>query len=243
MRAYTGSLFRLEEHLKRLAGSSAGLGREFPGPPDSVADWVREALDESGMDESVLRLSFHWVSRDSGESVVLVREFHGLPRERYENGVHLSTAVSRRPLARSQDAQMKSSQFMGGVLAVLDEGKGERLLLGPLGTVAEGTVSNIFIVRGKSLLTPSVASGILKGVTRGVVMELAPKSGIGTQECFLTRHEIYNADECFMTNTTSEILPVVQLDGRRIGAGRPGLVTKTLQRAFHEETLRERRKK
>src|SRR3989338_5924031 len=170
LRAYAGGVFRLERHLERLSGSCAGIGRELPLSPRVLAAWVREALGESGLREAVVRLSLHWTAKASGEAVVLVREW--TPDQRSKKGIALITAVSRRPSPRSQDAQIKSSQFMNGVLAVLDEGDGDRLLLGPLGTVAEGVVSNIFIVRRKSLLTPSVASGILKGVTRGVVKEL-----------------------------------------------------------------------
>ena len=229
-------MFRLERHLERLSGSCAGIGRELPLSPRVLAAWVREALGESGLREAVVRLSLHWTAKASGEAVVLVREW--TPDQRSKKGIALITAVSRRPSPRSQDAQIKSSQFMNGVLAVLDEGDGDRLLLGPLGTVAEGVVSNIFIVRRKSLLTPSVASGILKGVTRGVVMELAEKNGLRVTEAFLTRHEIYNADECFMTNTTSEILPIIRVDGRRIGAGRPGPVTRSLAEAFKKESVK-----
>ena len=180
--------------------------------------------------------------------MVLIREFESYPLRFYEKGVSLKTAVSRRWTPKAQDPQIKASQFMNGVLAILDEAGNDvetpacrtgrqraaslPLFLGPLGTVAEGTVSNIFIVKEKRLLTPSVASGILRGVTRDVVLDLAVKRRLEVAETFLTRHEIYSADECFITNTSSEILPVTRVDNRQIGNGRPGPVTRTLAKDF-----------
>ena len=104
----------------------------------------------------------------------------------------------------------------------------ELLFFGPSGTVAEGTVSNVFIIKRKCLLTPSVSSGILRGVTRGIVMDLARKRGWRVLETHLTRHDLFTADECFLTNTSSEVLPVVELDDRRIGDGKPGPLTRIL---------------
>ena len=108
----------------------------------------------------------------------------------------------------------------------------EFLFFGPEGTLAEGTVSNVFIVKRKCLLTPSVASGILKGVTRDLVLSLAKERGWPVAETPLTRHDLYTADECFLTNTSSEVLPVVAVDGRSIGDGRPGPLTRALRRDF-----------
>lgn len=124
---------------------------------------------------------------------------------------------------------------MGGVLAVIDRmnnGFHELVFLNQNGMVAEGTTSNIFMVKEKRILTPSTGSGILKGVTRDVVIGLAVQRGLELWETHLTRHEFYNAEECFLTNTSSEILPAVSFDGRAIGNGVPGPVTELLRRDF-----------
>lgn len=124
---------------------------------------------------------------------------------------------------------------MNGVLAELGKGDDpphEFIFLNEAGYVAEGSVSNLFIVKAKRILTPAVSSGILRGVTRGAVIALAQKSRIPVTETFLTRHDIYGADECFIANTSSEVLPAVQVDGRRIGEGKPGEITKILAQGF-----------
>ena len=164
-----------------------------------------------------------------------VREFSCHPPEWYQKGVELKTAVMRRPDLRADNPQIKCSQYVGGVLASLDEsGKRphEMVFLGNGGAVAEGSVSNLFIITSKRVLTPSVGSGILSGVTRAFVLDLCRERALEVAETFLTRHEIYNADECFMTNTSSEILPVVKLDGRLSGSGIPGPMTKILADDF-----------
>lgn len=168
----------------------------------------------------------------------MVREFKPRDPELYRKGIELRTAVMRRWGFRAQDPKIKASQFMNGVLAFLDKGDApadELLFLGQNGVVAEGSISNIFIVREKRLLTPDTASGILRGVTRGLVTELAQKRKIPFVETLLTRHEIYNAEECFITNTSSEILPVTRLDGRLIGGGAPGPVTRRLAGDFKKK--------
>ena len=183
----------------------------------------------------MLRVSIHWDRQGGGTLLAMAREFKSHPAEWYERGVELKTSVMRRSDLKADDTRIKCSQYVGGVLGLLDEGgpkAHELVFLGPSGSVAEGTVSNLFIVKEKRILTPAVASGILSGVTRAFVIGLCRRRSFEVAETFLTRHEIYNADECFMTNTSSEILPVAKLDGRVIGSGRPGLVTEILQKDF-----------
>lgn len=235
MRAYGGRIFRGAEHLGRLAGSCRALGRDLPLDASEIGRWLDGALRESGHADATLRISVHWDGQGGGRLVLFVRPFKSHPREWYEKGVSLRTAVQRRWTLRAQDPQIKSSQYAGGVLAYLDKGTSEAhelVFFGSGGTVAEGAVSNLFIVKRKSLLTPSVASGILKGVTRSLVLDLARKRGWPVVETELTRHEFYTADECFLTNTSSEVLPVTSLDGRTIGDGKPGRWTKTLAQDF-----------
>ncbi len=197
--------------------------------------WIRAVLTESGWSDAIVRVSVHWEAPEEGTLLAIAREFRSHPAEWYERGVELKTSVMRRSELKADDSKIKCSQYAAGVLALLEEcgpKAHELLFLGPSGTVAEGTVSNLFIVKEKRILTPSSASGILSGVTRGFVIELCRKRGFELEETGLTRHEVYNADECFMTNTSSEVLPVVKLDGRFIGPGAPGPVTKILGQDF-----------
>jgi branched-chain amino acid aminotransferase len=235
LRAYGGRIFHAGDHARRLEESCRALGRPLPFGRAGVEEWAAETVGESGFPEALLRLSVHWDESGGGTLVAIVREFHAHPARLYEEGVRVSTTVMRRWTLKAQDPQIKASQFVGGVLAFVekkDEGAHEQLFLGPAGTVAEGSVSNFFCVKEKRLLTPSVASGILRGVTRDAVIALARREGFPVSETFLTRHEVYTADECFLTNTSSEILPVVGADHRSIGGGRPGPVTRRLAAAF-----------
>ncbi len=197
--------------------------------------WLLDSVVQSGYPDALLRAAVHTLDDGSGEIVLSVRPFSAHPREWYENGVRVETTVMRRWTLNAQDPQIKASQFVPGVLAYLDKGERqahELVFLGPGGTVAEGSVSNLFAVKAKRILTPSVSSGILRGVTRGFVIETARAGGLDVVERPLTRHEFYSADECFMTNTSSEILPVSSMDGRTIGDGRPGPVTRKLAADF-----------
>jgi len=242
LRVYGGRIFSWEKHFERLHDSCRALNEVLPLEERELKAWLTSSLNESGHKDASLRVAVHWDGREGGRLVLYIRPFHSHPAIWYEKGVVLRTAVSRRWTLKAQDPQVKASQYVSGVLAFLDKGDleaHELLFFGAGGTVAEGTVSNIFIVKGKRLLTPSVASGILKGVTRGIVIGLAHKRGWTVAETELTRHEFYSADECFLTNTSSEVLPVVKLDGRVIGdarlpggQGRPGPWTRLLIEDF-----------
>lgn len=237
VRSYDGVICQVDEHLKRLAESCKGLGRELPETEKRIRSWLFEAQRESGFADSILRLSLHWEGGAASRMLVIARPFKSYPDEMYAKGVSLKTAVMRRSDLRAQDPQIKCSQYVSGVLAHLDalENPAHELIFMDLsGYVAEGTVSNIFIVKNKRVLTPPLASGILRGVTRDRVLALAQRAGFKPLEKCFTRHEVYSADECFMTNTSSEIMPVTMLDGLRIGEGVPGPVTKKLLLLFRK---------
>jgi len=221
--------------LARLAESCQGIGRALPWQVGKLETWLNDALRESAFKEALLRIGVNWETKISGSFVSMIREFQAYPEDWYKEGVAVKTAVTRRWTLKAQDSQIKSSQYASGVMAFLDKGQApvhELLFLGQGGTVAEGSVSNIFIVKEKRLLTPHAASGILRGVTRNFVVYLAKQRGIQVAETFLTRHEIYSAEECFMTNTSSEVLPVVEVDARKIGDGGPGPMTRGLRADF-----------
>jgi branched-chain amino acid aminotransferase len=240
LRAYDGRILAWQEHWDRLKESCLGAGRPLELNGVDEHRWVLACLKESGYPDSLLRLSVHRADDGAEEFVLMIRPFSAHPPALYESGVALKTAVPRRSLSRAQDPQIKSSQFMTGVLASLDESGArahELIFIGAGETgLSEGTVSNLFIVKGKRLLTPPASSGILRGVTRRFVMGLAEKRGLQVVETPLSRHDVYVAAECFITNTSSEILPVVSLDGRRIGDGHPGEITRLLSADFKKNT-------
>ena len=215
------------------------MGYPLPLTAPELGRWLYGALKESGWKNALVRVSLHWDGEGGGTIAAIVRNFVPYAAELYRKGVRLKTAVSKRWSPRAQDPQIKASQFVSGVAAYLDKGDGEPyefVFLSQEGFVAEGTVSNIFIIKEKRLLTPHARSGILRGVTRSAVVELAEKRRLAPLETLLTRHELYNAEECFITNTSSEILPVVSIDGCRIGEGVPGPMTKMLAKDLKKLT-------
>ena len=250
LRAYRGNIFCFDSHLDRLEDSCEGIGKSLPLSKKDLKRWITGALGESGFRDAVMRFSVHWHSIKQGICLIIIREFLGYPNRWYKNGVHLSTAVAKRWSLRAQNPQIKASTYVSGVLTTLDQQKAmphEFIFLNELGFVAEGSISNLFIinpahdirsvpviggVKSKRILTPSISSGILRGVTRGTVIDLAKKRDMEVVETFLTRHDIYSAEECFMANTSSEVLPVVSVDGRTIANGKPGWITNLLARDF-----------
>ncbi|MBC7335752.1 MAG: aminotransferase class IV, partial [Clostridia bacterium] len=161
------------------------------------------------------------------------------PKELYEKGLELVTVATRRNLPEALNPRIKSLNYLNNILGKIEAtlaGASEGLMLNQEGYVAEATGDNIFLVKNGVLLTPPAYVGILEGITRGAVMELARRQGIEVREAVFTRHDVYVADECFLTGTAAEIIPVSKLDGRVIGQGRPGPITKNLMRAFHELT-------
>ena len=235
MRAYRGRIFCLERHTDRLFGSLRALGQEPNFFKKEIEGWVESSLKESKFSEAMVRLSVHGEPSGKSRWVVIVREFKPYPKEWFEKGIELRTATRLKSSVKAQDSKIKCSEYAGSILAHLDAAArpgGEFVFLNQNLTVSECAVSNIFIVRAKTLLTPAPASGILEGVTRSAVIELAGKEDIEVRETFLTRHEVYTAEECFITNTSFEILPVSGMDGRKINGGTPGPVTRKLMAGF-----------
>lgn len=247
LRAYGGRIFRAGEHVDRLWESCAALGRPLPFPKERMLRWIEAALAESGFRDALLRVSVHWDANGQGQAVAIIRHFTAYAEEIYKKGVEIRTAAGRRWTLRAQDPQIKSSQYVPGVLASLDlrgPAPRELLFLNPDQWVAEGAVSNLFIVSPeKTVLTPPASSGILRGVTREVVIAIAAETGTAVIENAFTRHDIYSASECFITNTSSEVLPVVLCDGRRIGAGVPGPVTRDILERFRECVQKDRKRR
>jgi branched-chain amino acid aminotransferase len=248
LRAYHGRVFRLEDHLTRLWHSARAICLEIPLDRRQMAEAVNRTLAASGITDGYIRLV---VTRGAGSlgldpnrtsdpQVIIIADLITLyPKEFYENGLEIVTVSTIRNYPAALNPRIKSLNYLNNILAKIEgqqAGCVEALMLNHKGEVAECTGDNIFIVRGERLLTPPVEAGILEGITRDVVLELAVKAGIPVAEVPLTRHDVYIADECFLTGSAAEIVPVVKVDTRPIGDGRPGPVTRDLTERFHRLT-------
>ena len=245
MRAYGGRVFRMEEHLDRLWQSARAIALEIPGTKEGMAKAVDDTVAANGLPDGYIRLV---VTRGSGtlgldpnrtrdpQVIIIVDTIALYPREHYERGLRIVTAATQRSHPATLSPRIKSLNYLNNIMAKLEglqAGCVEALMLNHKGEVAECTADNVFAVRRGAVLTPPPDAGILEGITRGAVMDLARTAGIECREATLTRHDLYTADEVFITGTAAEVVPVVEIDGRKIGDGVPGPVTKRLSADFH----------
>ncbi len=244
LRSYSGNVFRLDEHLRRLWDSAKAIWLEIPIKQDALAKAVYETLAANKLTDAYIRLV---VTRGAGslgldpnktsdpQIIIIADEIQLYPAEFYENGLEIITASTLRNHSAALNPRIKSLNYLNNILAKIEglqAGCVEALMLNHKGEVAECTGDNIFLVRGGVLLTPPIDAGILEGVTRNAVIELAQKSGITVREIALTKHDVYIADECFLTGTAAEVIPVVKVDNRSIGTGLPGPITRDLITRF-----------
>jgi branched-chain amino acid aminotransferase len=248
LRSYSGKVFRLKEHIRRLYESAKAIWLEIPLSPDEMCGAVNESVRINKIDDGYIRLV---VTRGAGTlgldpnrcsnpQVIIIADTISLyPKELYEKGLEIITVSVQRNHPAALSPRIKSLNYLNNILAKIEgqqAGCVEALMLNHKGEVAECTGDNIFLVRGGTLLTPSMESGILEGVTRDAVIELAKAAGIAVREIPLTKHDVYVADECFLTGTAAEVIPVVKVDSRTIGAGVPGPITCDLIERFHKLT-------
>ncbi|MDO4575032.1 MAG: branched-chain-amino-acid transaminase [Planctomycetia bacterium] len=246
MRSYNGKVFRHEEHIDRLYKSAKAIHLTIPMTQEEMMRAVNDTLAINGLKDAYIRLV---VSRGVGTlgidpnrcptaQVIIITDMISLyPQELYENGLGIATASTIRNPASSLSPRIKSLNYLNNIMAKLEglqAGCSEALMLNHQGQVCECTGDNIFIVQDGTLLTPSPDCGILEGITRGAVLDLAREHGIPCKECVLTRHDVYIADECFLTGSAAEIIPVTQIDARPIGDGKPGPITQKLIALFKE---------
>jgi branched-chain amino acid aminotransferase len=252
IRGYNGRIFRLNEHLRRLYRSAQAIWLEIPMSLEQLREVVLETVRRNNLTDCYIRLV---VSRGVGDlglnplnchgpaTVIVIASHIALyPAEVYEQGLELITCSTRRNIPDALSPQIKSLNYLNNIMAkieVVRAGAHEGIMLNSLGHIAEATGDNIFVVRDGSVHTPPCASGILDGITRDVVLELAKKLGLPCQEEMLTLYDVYTADECFLTGTAAEIVPVARCDGRTIGDGKPGPITKRLMERFKEVTVSE----
>ncbi len=246
IRAYSGRVFRLQEHLTRLYASARAILLTIPMSKDEMTRMVEECVVVNGLSDAYIRLV---VTRGYGDlgldprkcpkaTVFCIADGIQLwPAEKYELGLAMVTVPTPVNQPHNLSPQIKSLNYLAHILAkveAVNAGADEALMLESGGTVAEGSGQNVFAVSGRALRTPPSSAGILRGVTRGAVMECAREAGLTVHEAALNRFDLYTADEVFLTGTAAEIAGVVKLDGRSIGDGNVGPVTRQLAQAFRD---------
>lgn len=246
IRAYSGRIFECQAHLKRLYDSAKAIRLEIPYTAEQLEKVIYETMAANSFKDCYVRLVVTRgigtlgidPMRCPGPSVICITDLISLyPAEMYEKGMAVITSSVIRNHPNALSPRIKSLNYLNNILAkieALDAGVPEAVMLNHQGYVAECTADNIFIVRSGEVLTPPASDGSLEGVTRGAIMNLARGSMIPMHERRLERHDLYIADECFLTGTGAEVIPVTKIDGRQIGTGQPGPITKKLHAAFHK---------
>jgi branched-chain amino acid aminotransferase len=246
IRSYSGRVFRLEAHVERLYESARAINLIIPMSPADMAQAVIDTLKANSLSDAYIRLI---VTRGAGSlgldprkttdpQIIIITDSISLyPPELYQAGLKIITAGTMRNHPSALNPRIKSLNYLNSILAKIEgtnAGCLEALMLNHKGEVAECTGDNIFIVRKGEVHTPSIDAGILEGITRDAVIEIARGAGYKVVERTMDRHDIYTAEECFLTGTAAEVIPVVELDGRPIGDGKPGKVTGDLLDRFHK---------
>ncbi len=254
IRIYKSVIFRLEEHIERLYRGAQAILLDIPMDKERMIDTVKEAVAKNDKRDGYIRLL---VTRGPGplgidpyqcpkpSVIIIVDDIKLYPEEYYDKGISLVTAATRRTGAECLDPRIKSLNYLNNIIAKIEARQAgclEAVMLNRDGFVAECTADNIFIVKDGVLYTPEPTMGALDGITRDFVIELAGEMGRECRYTAIARYDLYNSDECFLTGTGAEILPVVMIDGRTIGRGNPGPVTAELKKAFDEEIARLRLK-
>ncbi len=244
IRVYNGRVFRLGEHVDRLYASARAINLDIGMKREDFTALVEEAVKRSGLRDAYIRPI---VTRGVGDLgidpkncrkptiVVIVDTIRIWPEERYEQGLACVTAATPIPHRESLSPRVKSLNYLPHVMARIEgtvAGADEVLMLDASGHVCEGSGQNLFVVNGRTLRTPPPYAGILLGVTRNAVMEIAAQAGYTVKEELFNRYDVYTADEAFLTGTASEVAPIRSLDGRAVGTGKPGPVTRDLMTKF-----------
>jgi branched-chain amino acid aminotransferase len=249
IRLYGGNVFRLEEHLERFEWSAKAIMLDMPLTRDQWREAICETCRQNGLTDGYIRAV---VTRGVGDLglapwlcakpsyFVIASKISLYPPEHYEKGLAIVTVPTRRIGPASLPATIKSLNYLNNILGKIEArqaGALEAIMLNDQGYVAEATADNVFIVLKGEIFTPASASGALKGVTRSTIIDIAKDLGIKEREANLTRYDLWCADECFLTGSGAEVIPVVKLDGRVIGTGKPGPVTLRILEHFRKRVL------
>ncbi len=248
IRFYNGRVFRLEEHLDRLWDSARSICLEIPTSMHEMTEALLETIRQNELRDGYIRLL---VTRGIGNlglnpaqckrpTVIIIASTITLyAREIYQKGLTVVTCATRRTNPGALNPAVKSLNYLNNVMARIEAnlaGADEALMLNDAGNVAECTADNVFVVKRGQIFTPPIAAGALRGITRSVVFEIAAELGIKVTETDITRHDVFIADECFLTGTAAEIIPVIKADGRLIGNGKPGPISTRMIARFRELT-------
>jgi len=248
LRSYSGKVFHLEQHVRRLYESALAICLEIPMSQVEMCEAIDLSVQTNGLDDGYIRAV---VTRGAGTlgldpnrcsnpQVIIIADTIALyPEELYEQGLEIITSSVIRNHPAALSPRIKSLNYLNNILAKIEglrAGCVETLMLNHKGEVAECTGDNLFLVRDGRLLTPPLDAGILGGITRDVVVELAQEADIEVLKVALTKHDVYVADECFLTGTAAEVIPVVKVDDRCIGTGKPGPMTLDLKERYHRLT-------
>lgn len=252
IRVYNCLVFKLEEHIDRLFESAHSIMLKVPLNKEELQEAVVNTLKVNTLKDAYIRIVVTRGEGDLGlnpgkckgnETVIIITDKITLyPEEFYQNGLEVITVPTVRNLPEALNPQIKSLNYLNNILAKIEAincGYSEAIMLDSLGYVAECTGDNIFIVKKDNIYTPPQCMGTLRGITRDTVLGIAKELKIPTHEHVITRHEMYISDECFLTGTAAEIVPVVKIDGRRIGEGKPGPMTKCLMQEFKKRVKTE----
>jgi branched-chain amino acid aminotransferase len=254
IRSYGSRIFMQNQHLARLRRSADGIGLTIPIPDHRWLDLLHESMARNNIgnaqQDAYLRIT---ISRGAGDIgldpalcptptvVIITKPLHPPSPEHYRIGVKLIVARTRRNLPSALPPHIKTTNFLNNILAkreAIAAGAFDSILLNWESHLTECTVSNLFFVRAGRLCTPSLACGLLDGITRNIVLSLAQEAQIPVDEGYFGVEAIYKADECFLTNTSMEVMPVTMVDGHPVGNGTPGILTRELHRLFIDNRIR-----
>lgn len=246
IRIYDGNIFQCQAHIDRLFESARYIRLAIPYTKGELIDAMRETLEANSRDDGYIRLA---VTRGPGtlglnpfkcpkpNVFIIAASIELYPQEMYRDGMTVIIAKTVRTAAAMVKPTAKTLNYLNNIIAkieAVDAGVAEAIMLNSQGNIAECTGDNIFIVADGRLITPPQSAGVLVGITRGVVLDLADKLGIEAVQEDITPADLYAADECFLTGTAAEIVPVTEVDGRNIGSGTPGEMTAKLTTAFRD---------
>ncbi len=248
IRFYNGRVFKLEEHLERLWDSARSICLEIPLSRKAMTEALLETIRRNNLREGYIRqivtrgvgnLGLNPAQCKKPSVIIIVATIALYPEEVYRNGLTVVTCATRRTNAAALNPAVKSLNYLNNVMARIEANLAqadEALMLNDHGNVAECTADNVFIIKRGEIFTPPISAGALRGITRSVVFDIAAELGLKISETEITRHDVFIADECLLTGTAAEIIPVIKADGRIIGNGKPGAISARMIARFREIT-------